>query len=122
MKGGSSAIVASRITPTMKMHTSPTLKLRSLNRAGSMNGCSWVKMCATNMYSATPASSASIMISVLLNQSSDSPRSSIICSAPMAKLSSAKPNRSKRRARSIGVSCTNAASPNQASRPKGRLM
>jgi hypothetical protein len=34
MKGGSSVMVASKMMPTMKMKTRPTLKLRSLNRAG----------------------------------------------------------------------------------------
>ncbi|MNC36468.1 hypothetical protein D3C75_849900 [compost metagenome] len=115
-------MVASRITPTMKMNSRPTLKLRSRNSPGSMNGWSQVKMCATNRYNARPASTASPTTSGLENQSSDSPRSNIICNAPIARLSMAKPNRSKRRVRSSGVSRTKAARPNQASRPNGRLM
>ncbi|MNR47250.1 hypothetical protein D3C85_1663320 [compost metagenome] len=64
----------------------------------------------------------SITISRLANQFWDSPLSSAICNAPMPRLSRANPSRSKRRLASILVSSIKAASPNQASRPNGRLM
>jgi hypothetical protein len=62
------------------------------------------------------------MISVEANQSCDSPRSSMICSAPMASDRSAKPNQSNGRPGRFSVSATNAAMPAKARMPTGRLM
>ena len=64
----------------------------------------------------------SAMISVELNQSSSSPRSSIICSAPIATPRNRKPMASNRSDTRRGDSVTNAITPASASRPNGRLM
>ena len=62
------------------------------------------------------------MISVEPNQSSSSPRSSIICSAPMATPRNMKPRASNLNDTRRSDSVTKASTPARASRPNGRLM
>jgi hypothetical protein len=62
------------------------------------------------------------MISTEPNQSSNSPRSSIICSAPIATPRNRNPMASKRSETRRGDSLTNAMTPASASSPNGRLM
>ena len=65
---------------------------------------------------------ASTQVSVDANQSFCSPRSSSICSAPMAMLSVAKPNASKRILRAARRPGMYFHTPYSASAPTGTLM
>ena len=65
---------------------------------------------------------ASMMISPELNQSFCSPRSSMICSAPIARLSVPKPNQSSFSPALRGVSGRKTIMPSKAMMPIGRLM
>ena len=65
---------------------------------------------------------ASMMISPEPNQSSCSPRSSRICSAPIARLSVPKPNQSSFAPALRAVSGRKTVMPSKARMPIGRLM
>ena len=65
---------------------------------------------------------ASITISPEPNQSSCSPRSSMSCSAPIARLSVPKPNQSSFAPALRSVSGRKMIMPRKASMPTGRLM
>ena len=104
------------------IRTEPAMKLRSLNSARLTNGCSAVAEWTRKTQMPVMARPSSIQVSVAPNQSLVSPRSSNICSAPMKRLSMAKPKKSNGRLRSVAVSATKRPMPATVSTPTGRLM
>ncbi len=83
----------------MKMKTSAAAKFRSVNMCGSTKGVAAVVIWMTKTQKPDSATASSIQISQDANQSTSPPRSSMSCSAPMPRLSIAKPKKSNPRRR-----------------------
>ncbi len=106
----------------MAVKMMPRVRLRSRNRSRGRNGWSFDSMWITNMQAATPATIASTIISLELNQSVVSPRSSMSWNVPIAIASSVKPNRSNGRGLSLPLFLISTISPIVHSTPTGKLM